>query len=57
MKKAKPVSKLLTSHMRLSKKMCPTTMEEKDNMDKVPYSFIVGSLMYAMVCTRRTLLT
>uniref|UniRef100_A0A3Q7FH72 Reverse transcriptase Ty1/copia-type domain-containing protein n=1 Tax=Solanum lycopersicum TaxID=4081 RepID=A0A3Q7FH72_SOLLC len=52
MKNVKPVSTPLAGHMKLSKKMCPTTREEKDNMTKVSYSSIVGSLMYAMVCTR-----
>ena len=32
--------------------MCPTTKEEKEGKAKVPYSSAVGSLMYAMVCTR-----
>ena len=32
--------------------MCPTAREEKENMAKVPYSSVIGSLMYAMVCTR-----
>uniref|UniRef100_A0A3Q7ED08 Reverse transcriptase Ty1/copia-type domain-containing protein n=1 Tax=Solanum lycopersicum TaxID=4081 RepID=A0A3Q7ED08_SOLLC len=32
-------------YMKLSKKMCTTTREEKENMDKVPYSFIVGNLI------------
>ena len=27
-------------------------MKEKENMALVPYSFAVGSLMYAVVCTR-----
>ena len=26
--------------------------EEKEEMEKVPYASVVGSLMYAMVCTR-----
>ena len=52
MKNAKPVSTPLAGHLKLSKKMCPTTVEEKGNMAKVPYSSAVGSLMYAMVCTR-----
>ena len=32
--------------------MCPTTKEEKKEMAKVLYFSAVGSLMYAMVCTR-----
>jgi hypothetical protein len=32
--------------------MCPKTQEEIEYMSRVPYSSAVGSLMYAMVCTR-----
>ena len=32
--------------------MCPKTQEDMDYMSKVPYASAVGSLMYAMVCTR-----
>ena len=32
--------------------MCPKTQEEIEDMSKVPYSSVVGSLMYAMVCTQ-----
>ena len=52
MKSAKPVSTPLASHLKLSKQMCPTTKEEKEGMTKVPYSSAVGSLIYAMMCTR-----
>lgn len=52
MKNAKLVSTPPDGHMKLSKKMCPTTREEKESMARVPYSSVVGSLMYAMVCTR-----
>ena len=48
----KPVSTLLAIHFKLSKEMCPKTQEEIEYMSKVPYSSAVGSLMYAMVCTR-----
>ncbi|GFY98579.1 hypothetical protein Acr_12g0011200 [Actinidia rufa] len=34
------------------KNQSPTTPEEKEYMSKVPYALAVGSLMYAMVCTR-----
>ena len=52
MEMAKPVSTPLASHMRLSVSQCPSTEEEKKDMENVPYSSAVGSLMYAMVCTR-----
>ncbi|KAL5838301.1 hypothetical protein ACOSQ3_015470 [Xanthoceras sorbifolium] len=49
---AKPVSTPLASHFRLSKNQSPQTEEERNFMDKIPYASAVGSLMYAMVCTR-----
>ena len=52
MKGAKSVSSPLANHFKLSKELCPKTKEEKENMTHIPYSSAVGSLMYAMVCTR-----
>ncbi|XP_060672707.1 wall-associated receptor kinase-like 10 [Ziziphus jujuba] len=52
MDKAKPVSIPLANHFKLSKRMCPSSKEEIEEMASVPYSSAVGSLMYAMVCTR-----
>ena len=49
---AKAVSTPLPGHLKLTKEMCPKTQEEEDNMSKVPYASAVGSLMYAMVCTK-----
>lgn len=37
---------------KLSKSQCPKNEEEKKEMNKVPYSSIVGNLMYAKVCTK-----
>ena len=36
----------------LSKEQCPTTPQEEEDMRRVPYASAVGSLMYAMLCTR-----
>ncbi|XP_058202632.1 MDIS1-interacting receptor like kinase 2-like [Rhododendron vialii] len=36
----------------LSKRMCPANEEEKMKMENKPYAQAVGSLMYAMLCTR-----
>ena len=36
----------------LSKMDCPTTPEERERMSRVPYVSAVGSIMYAMTCTR-----
>ena len=52
MDKAKAVSIPLASHFKLSHKLCPSTNEEKLSMKNFLYSSVVGSLMYAMVCTR-----
>jgi hypothetical protein len=48
---AKPVSTPLADHFRLSLAMCPKTQEEQNYMKNISYSSVVGSLMYAMVCT------
>jgi len=52
MHNAKPVHVPLPEHFKLSKMQCPKNEEEKEEMSKVPYSSVVGSLMYAMICTR-----
>ncbi|PHU23194.1 Retrovirus-related Pol polyprotein from transposon TNT 1-94 [Capsicum chinense] len=52
MNNAKVVNTPLAGHMKLSRKMCPTMKEEKESITKVPYSSIIGILMYTMVCTR-----
>ena len=52
MGKAKPVSSPLRSHLKLSSKQSHSSEKEKKEMRKVPYASAVGSLMYAMVCTR-----
>ena len=49
---AKPVGTPLAGHFKLSKEQCPQTQQEADYMSKVPYASAIGSLMYAMVCTR-----
>ena len=48
----KHVSTPLASHLKLSAQLSPKTEEEREYMAKVPYANAVGSLMYAMVCTR-----
>ena len=52
MNEAKSASTPLGSHFKLSKEQSPKTEEERDHMSKVPYASAIGSLMYAMVCTR-----
>ena len=36
----------------LSKEQCPNTPQEEEDMRRIPYASAVGSLMYAMLCTR-----
>ena len=38
--------------VKLSKTLCPTTAEDRENMKDVPYASAIGSIMYAMLCTR-----
>ncbi|KAE8666201.1 Retrovirus-related Pol polyprotein from transposon TNT 1-94 [Hibiscus syriacus] len=52
MQDAKLVSTPLGVHFRLSKEQSPKKEEELAHMVKVSYASTIGSLMYAMVCTR-----
>ncbi|KAK9018488.1 hypothetical protein V6N11_001462 [Hibiscus sabdariffa] len=36
----------------LSKEMCPSASQERERMSQVPYASAIGSIMYAMICTR-----
>ena len=36
----------------LSKTQCPSTTDERERMNAVPYASAIGSIMYAMLCTR-----
>ncbi|KAK9020325.1 hypothetical protein V6N11_054814 [Hibiscus sabdariffa] len=36
----------------LSKEMCPSTPQEREQMTQIPYASAIGSIMYAMICTR-----
>eukprot|EP00253_Pinus_taeda_P028025 PITA_28025 len=52
MQDSKPMKVPIPVGVRLSAKQCPKTQEEEEDMSRVPYESVVGSLMYAMVCTR-----
>ena len=52
MNDAKPRTTPLANHIKLSKGQSPKTVEEREHMASVPYTSAVGSLMYAMVCTK-----
>ncbi|PKI60922.1 hypothetical protein CRG98_018699 [Punica granatum] len=36
----------------LSKAQSPSTREERDRMNRIPYASAIGSIIYAMLCTR-----
>ena len=38
--------------INLGKSQCPTTKDEKEGMDEIPYASAIGSIMYDMLCTR-----
>ena len=38
--------------IKLSKSQCQTTKDERERMDKIPYASAIGSIIYAMLCTR-----
>ena len=52
MQDSKPVKVPNPVGVKLSIEQCPKTQEEEEDMSRVPYESAVGSLMYAMVCTR-----
>ena len=52
MEEGKALISLLPSYVKLSLGDCPKSDAKKAKMAKVPYSFAVGSPMYAMICTR-----
>jgi len=52
MQNAKAVNTPLATHFKLRAKQSPSNETEKSDMQRVPYAYVVGSLMHAMVCTR-----
>ena len=38
--------------MKLSKTQNPTTTEDRERMKVIPYASVIGSIKYAMLCTR-----
>lgn len=48
----KLVNTPLATHFKLSGALSPQTVEEVEHMSHVPYISTIGSLVYAMVCTR-----
>jgi transposase InsO family protein len=52
MENSKAVETPMDKATKLDRKSCPQTEAEKSAMSSVPYASAVGSLMYAMLCTR-----
>ncbi|KAL0303266.1 UNVERIFIED_CONTAM: Retrovirus-related Pol polyprotein from transposon TNT 1-94 [Sesamum radiatum] len=52
MHNANPVDTPMDKSCVLSKELCPKIEEEKKRMTTIPYASALGSLMYAMMCTR-----
>ncbi|KAL5563574.1 hypothetical protein UlMin_033321 [Ulmus minor] len=52
MEDSKLVKIPLVGHFKFSSDQCPSSDEEKKEMEKVPYSSAVRSIMFAMVSTR-----
>ena len=38
--------------VKLSQTQCPTTSEDREKTKGIPYASAIGSIMYAMMCTR-----
>ena len=38
--------------MKLSKTQSPTTIEDRERMKVIPYASAIGSIKYAMLCTK-----
>jgi len=49
---SKHVDTAVEKGLTLSLEQCPTIEDDKQKMSNVPYASAIGSLMYAMLCTR-----
>jgi hypothetical protein len=52
MHNSKPIDTPIEKGCTFSLDQCPNNDEEKNQMSKLPYASVIGSLMYAMLCTR-----
>ncbi|GAA0139539.1 hypothetical protein LIER_01061 [Lithospermum erythrorhizon] len=55
MESSKPISCPLGAHFKLSSKVSLEKKYDVEHMKNIPYASAVGSLMYAMLCTRPNL--
>ena len=42
----------LSRGIRLGETQSPSTSDERSRMSRIPYASTIGSIMYAMICTR-----
>ena len=56
MQSAKSVSTPLAKHLKLLNKLSLQTKDEEEHMSRVLYYSAMGSIMYAMICTRPDIL-
>ena len=47
----KPMDNPIKRNLSLNLDICPKTPKEKEQMSKVPYSNVIESLIYGMMCT------
>jgi hypothetical protein len=52
MKECRSIRVPIPEGVKLSADQCPKIHEEEEDISRVPYASVIGSLMYAMVCTR-----
>ena len=52
MQDSKRVFLPMSHGIKLNKSQCPTKKDEREHMDKIPCASAIGSIMYAMLCTR-----
>ena len=52
MQDSKPISTPLPVNFKLSSSMSPSNEAKRMEMSRVPYASAMGSLMFAMICTR-----
>lgn len=52
MQEAKRGNLPVTHGVKISKAQCPKSQDDEERMRKIPYASAIGSIMYAMICTR-----
>ena len=47
----------MTHGIKLSKSLCPQTLDERTHLSLIPYALAIGSIMYYMICSRPNVLS